>query len=381
MTLVMDGVVRRGFVQITPVPERLPKPVREDRPVVRPLRYVTGIDGIRRPLPMQPASPQAVAMAMPAPMVMPANAEPVESPSQTRGLPWRRYGIGFALIASTLVFAGAAVWRYAPSSTASQTAAAPSKAAAAVEAAATVSPDAQKAQLAATALTQQNTSLQKLLNDFVGTGVANWEIVVKDLKTGATASINPDRSETSASLYKLYMAKQIYSSIDHGHISYGSPAGGGTGRNVQGCLTIMINISDNGCGWAFGDILGWGAQTPALVAEGYTGTNLKTPQQTDAHDVAMIFERLYRGTLNSPAANANFMNLLKDQRVNNRLPVGLPAGTVIAHKTGDLDGFMHDAGIVYGPKTDYIVTVMGSPGVVPSQFADLSTRLWNFFEN
>jgi beta-lactamase class A len=78
------------------------------------------------------------------------------------------------------------------------------------------------------------------------------------------------------------------------------------------------------------------------------------------------------------------MDLLKDQRVNNRLPQGLPGGTVIAHKTGDLDGVVHDAGIVYGPKTNYLVVVTSgpwnAPGNAPAMFADLSRQLWNYFE-
>jgi beta-lactamase class A len=142
----------------------------------------------------------------------------------------------------------------------------------------------------------------------------------------------------------------------------------------------MITISDNGCGVALGDILGWGGQNASLRSNGYTGTNLATPQQTSARDVATLFERVYRGTLNSPNANAAFLGLLKNQQVNNRLPLGLPGGTVFAHKTGDLDGYLHDAGIVYGPKTDYLVVVMGSPGVTYNQFVPLSQQLWNYFQ-
>jgi beta-lactamase class A len=111
---------------------------------------------------------------------------------------------------------------------------------------------------------------------------------------------------------------------------------------------------------------------------------LATPQQTSAGDVAMLFSRLYNGTLVSPNSTQRFTDLLKSQSINNRLPVGLPAGTVIAHKTGDLDGVVHDAGIVYGPKTDFVVVATSgpwsTPGDAPAMFADLSTKLWNYFE-
>jgi len=117
---------------------------------------------------------------------------------------------------------------------------------------------------------------------------------------------------------------------------------------------------------------------------GGTKSTKRTPQQTDAQDVALLLNRLYDGTLLSPSSTDKFMGLLKDQRVNNRLPQGLPAGTVIAHKTGDLDGAMHDVGIVYGPKTNYLVVMesgeWSAPGNVPPMFADLSRQLWNYFE-
>jgi beta-lactamase class A len=181
------------------------------------------------------------------------------------------------------------------------------------------------------------------------------------------------------------VAQRIYQRIDLGQLSYGQPAGGGTGKNIQDCLRVMINVSDNGCGRALGGILGWGSQDQALAVEGYKETSLATPQKTSAEDIAVLLERLQGGTLVSPASSDQFMTLLKDQRVNNRLPVGLPAGTVIAHKTGDLDGVVHDAGIVYGPKTNYLVVVTSgswnTPGVAPDMFADLSRQLWNYFEN
>ena len=74
--------------------------------------------------------------------------------------------------------------------------------------------------------------------------------------------------------------------------------------------------------------------------------------------------------------DAKLLALLKNQRINNRLPVGLPAGPVIAHKTGDLDDALHDAGLVYGPKTTSVAVMMSpswnSPCHAPPIFANLS---------
>lgn len=372
----MDGV-RPTASRRTPVvaPKRAP----EVRPLApAPRRYIVGMDGIRRPAPISPremlTNMQTAASEVPAAVAAkPAFSFPAVSWRLPSGVAWKRPAIAFGLVATALIASGITVGVLTT----------PKTSTAHAETASAGKPAEAKA--AAPAPTPQKAGLQDLLNNFAAGNLDKFGIVVKDLKTGATASINPDRQIESASLYKLFVAQRIYQRIDVGQLNYGQAAGGGTGRNIDGCLTIMINISDNGCGRALGSILGWGSQDQALKLEGYTNTSLQTPQQTSAADVATLFTRLYDGTLVSPGSSAKFMALLKDQRVNNRLPVGLPAGTVIAHKTGDLDGVVHDAGIVYGPKTDYLVVVTSgpwdSPGNAPAMFADLSSKLWNYFEN
>jgi len=49
--------------------------------------------------------------------------------------------------------------------------------------------------------------------------------------------------------------------------------------------------------------------------------------------------------------------VLKRQKFNDRIPAGLPPGTTVAHKTGDITRICHDAGIVYAP-TPYVLVVL-----------------------
>lgn len=223
-----------------------------------------------------------------------------------------------------------------------------------------------------------SSSLQQLLDGF---GMSStYSLYVKDLKSGQLAVVGPDRSFESASLYKLFVASAIYQRIDSGQLSYSDQAGGGTGNTVGGCLNLMITVSDNGCGQALGGLLNWNSLTQQMRAQGYGATNLSGEiTYTSPRDVATLFQRLYAGSLLSPDSTNQFMNLLKTQKINNRLPQGLPAGTTFAHKTGDLDGYLHDAGIVFGPKTDYLVVMMGAPGANPNDFASLSQKLYGFF--
>lgn len=337
--------------------------------------FTVGMDGIRRAV---MPTPRETLVNMQAPTA--AAALPVwQMPSlRLPQIAWKRPAIAFGLVATALIASTAMVSVLStPQSTTARAASAERPAAAKV-----VPPAA--ARVAAAAAPQKN-GLQDLLNSFAAANPDKFGIVVKDMTTGETASVNADRQIESASLYKMFVAQRIYQQIDLGQLSASQPAGGYTGRNINDCMTIMINISDNDCGRALGDILGWGAQNQALNVEGYKATDLSTPQQTSAADVATLFSRLYNGTLVSGNSSAKFIALLKDQRVNNRLPVGLPPGTVIAHKTGDLDGVVHDAGIVYGPKTNYLVVVTSgswnSPGNAPPLIANLSQQLWSYFEN
>ena len=41
------------------------------------------------------------------------------------------------------------------------------------------------------------------------------------------------------------------------------------------------------------------------------------------------------------------LSILKDQRLNGKIPFLLPHSVKIAHKTGEDDGITHDVGIVY----------------------------------
>jgi beta-lactamase class A len=225
--------------------------------------------------------------------------------------------------------------------------------------------------------------LQQLLDKFVVNHPGSYGIWVKDLKTGQQAGIKAEQAVRSASLYKLFVAFETYKQIDAGKRKLGDAAGGGTKHTVKSCLEIMINVSDNPCGSALGDKLGWSKLNPTLKAQGFTATSLKQPHQTSAADTGRLLEMIYRGDTLSAASNAHFLVNLKAQKVRNRLPQGLPAGTVIAHKTGDLYGYMHDAGIVYGPKTDYLVVITSGPWETPAtaapQFASLSKQLYAYF--
>jgi beta-lactamase class A len=152
-----------------------------------------------------------------------------------------------------------------------------------------------------------------------------------------------------------------------------APAGDGKGRTIDECLQAMIVVSDNACGAAGLRIVGQSALTAGLRRDGFVATSLASPQQTSADDIALFLERTRDGTILGPdsgAESAELYQLLRQQEVNDRLPTGLPSGTAIAHKTGDVRHWAHDAGVITTPRGDVLLAVLSGPWPLPCCDAD-----------
>ncbi len=94
---------------------------------------------------------------------------------------------------------------------------------------------------------------------------------------------------------------------------------------------------------------------------------------TSAADMARLF-RLLAGEVVSAEASSAMLNLLVHQAINDRLPAELPAGAVVAHKTGNLPGLVHDAGVIYTPTGPLVVAAL-SEGVDEAEAAEVIARL------
>ena len=80
---------------------------------------------------------------------------------------------------------------------------------------------------------------------------------------------------------------------------------------------------------------------------------------TTARDLATILAAIETGRAANAAATREMRDHLLADEFNDRIPAGLPPGTRVAHKTGDITALAHDAGIVY-PKgrKPYVLVVM-----------------------
>jgi beta-lactamase class A len=101
-----------------------------------------------------------------------------------------------------------------------------------------------------------------------------------------------------------------------------------------------------------------------------------------AHDLRLILKALADGKTFSAASSAKMIDILKAQEFNEKIPAGLPPGTPVAHKTGDITGVHHDAAIVFPPGEKPYVLVVLTAGFVDEKEADrtiaeISRAVWN----
>ncbi len=78
-----------------------------------------------------------------------------------------------------------------------------------------------------------------------------------------------------------------------------------------------------------------------------------------ARDLGTLLAAMARGEAVSPAADSQMVEILLAQHFNEMIPSGLPEGTRVAHKTGQISAIHHDAAIVFpaegGP---YVIVIL-----------------------
>lgn len=88
---------------------------------------------------------------------------------------------------------------------------------------------------------------------------------------------------------------------------------------------------------------------------------------TDATALAQQLIRIARHEFISPDASAMMIDILKQQQFRDGIPAGLPSEIAVAHKTGEITGHHHDAGIVYSPRPFVLVVLTrGFPNRIAS---------------
>lgn len=133
---------------------------------------------------------------------------------------------------------------------------------------------------------------------------------------------------------------------------------------------LMITVSDNTASNVLIDAVGTDAIRATQQRLGLTGTGLNrrfigrlpdpgTPENlSTARDLATVLLGIAQGTLASPERCEWMLSVLADQQYRDRLGRYLPQAVTFAGKSGSLEGYCHDTGILSGPNGRAAVAVM-----------------------
>src|SRR5580698_4468162 len=79
---------------------------------------------------------------------------------------------------------------------------------------------------------------------------------------------------------------------------------------------------------------------------------------TTARGLELLLEAIAHGEAVDQQSSRQMVEILERQRFNEGIPAGLPPGTRVAHKTGEITKIHHDAAIVFAPKPFVLVILV-----------------------
>lgn len=212
-------------------------------------------------------------------------------------------------------------------------------------------------------------------------------IYIKDFNTKREWSYKADSRFPSASLVKVPIMASVFSIAVRDGIDLNKEipltkkdrrAGSGTLKwaregtkiSLMEIIYKMITESDNTAAQMLIDYFGMENLQKEFLRLGLLITNInesgmslssnpvKEENYTTAREIGGLFEKIYEGKLINKNASRTMMEILKRTKGKSRLRKGLPREWEIGHKTGLLRKACHDAGIVFSPGGDYLVTVL-----------------------
>jgi len=215
----------------------------------------------------------------------------------------------------------------------------------------------------------------------------------KNLVTGDTLRFQEDMPLQAASVIKIPILIEVFSRLELGNINKIDtftitkedklPSCGaltymhdGLKVTLEDLYTLMIILSDNTATNLLIKHLGMEQINKTLDKLGLKQTKINrllfdseqsamgVQNYISAGEMGDLLEKMYLGELISPEASAEMLRILKNQRLNGKVPFFVPSNIDIAHKTGEDDGITHDVALVYAPQP-FIVCFCANEVEVP----------------
>lgn len=215
-----------------------------------------------------------------------------------------------------------------------------------------------------------------------------YSIAYQDTASKNNLTINSQKM-TAASIIKLFVMIETYKQINEGKICENDQitltssmkvggTGSLTGRKDGTVLTIdqlihlMITQSDNTAANILIDRLTMEKINATAQKLGCLDTVIKRKMMdnkaqaegkenyTSVVDLRGIFLKIFKKECLGEKYDQKMLDVLKQQKNNTKMPLMLPVGTVVAHKTGELDNVENDAGIIYTDKGAYVLCILSN---------------------
>jgi beta-lactamase class A len=207
-----------------------------------------------------------------------------------------------------------------------------------------------------------------------------------------------DTQFVAASLYKLAVLLRVESLVQRRALSYddtitveevdvtqdGSNEFPGTVLTIDRALEEMVAYSDNGAALALVRVYGAAETNATLAAAGIKGLHVAENDDEDsvatARGLGTFFDLLATRRLISADASDRMLARLERQQINDRLPRDLPGDVTVAHKTGDLVGLIHDAGVIQtadGPRIAVVLTSGGTEATAKDLIARIGATVYS----
>lgn len=223
-------------------------------------------------------------------------------------------------------------------------------------------------------------AIERARADFPGRSAVHFI----DIESDRRLDFDGDRRFEAASLVKLVVITEVFRQIEVGQLKGDQTltleekqivGGAGDLKELEPGLTFpikvlvekMITQSDNTATLMLTDLIGNAALNKSTANLGLTGTTVERDiydfdaidrgldNYTTARDVAHVMFQLACDKL--PGSEA-IHSILERQRRNDMIGSAAPEGVIVAHKTGELDGILHDVGVVYAPRGAYVLALL-----------------------
>lgn len=201
----------------------------------------------------------------------------------------------------------------------------------------------------------------------------------KNLSTGETWEYNSELPLVAASVIKIPVLVEVFTLLEQGELHKDEkfriskeeklPSCGalnymhtGLVVTLEDLYTLMIILSDNTATNMLIRRVGMDKINAKVQELGLKNTKLnrllfdsKAASQgienyICAKEIGFLLEQMAAGKLVSQKASAEMIRILKNQRLNGKMPFYIKDQVKIAHKTGEDDGITHDVGIVFAPQ-------------------------------